>query len=211
MMESEAETYPAPGVMATSPATAPAISPRAPTRPAWRYWTTAHAAIPNRDAITDVDRALIAVPSAASPDPPLKPIQPIHSSRNPMKVIGTLCERMDTFSDLRPRKATRASPEAPAHMWTTVPPAKSRVDRPNGRFSIRPPPQTMWAMGAYTRIDHTARNATTTGNLMRSAQAPRTMAPVSMAKVIWNSMNSMSGIVSLVIPMVSKPMLWSRT
>jgi len=52
-----------------------------------------------------------------------------------------------------------------------------------------------------------ARNATTTGNLMRSAHAPSTMAPVSMAKVIWNSMNSMSGIVSLVIPMVSNPML----
>lgn len=56
-----------------------------------------------------------------------------------------------------------------------------------------------------------ARNATTTGNLMRSAHAPSTMAPVSMAKVIWNSMNSMSGIVSLVIPMVSNPMLCSRT
>ena len=60
-------------------------------------------------------------------------------------------------------------------------------------------------------MDQIARNATTTGNLMRSAQAPRTMAPVSMANVIWNSMNSMSGIVSFVMPMVSNPMLWSRT
>ena len=148
IIESEAETYPAPGVMATRPATAPAIKPRAPTRPAWRYWTTAQAAIPNRDAITDVDSALIAVPSAANPDPPLNPIHPIHSSRNPMNVIGTLWERIDTFSDLRPRKATRANPEAPAHMWTTVPPAKSRVDSPKGRSSMRPPPHTMWAIGA---------------------------------------------------------------
>ena len=60
----------------------------------------------------------------------------------------------------------------------------------------------MWAMGAYTRMDQTARNGTTAVYLMRSALAPRTMPAVMRANVIWKIANSRSGTYALVPPIV---------
>ena len=101
--------------------------------------------IPAAGATMVTATAFTAIPSAASPEPPLKPSQPNQSMANPMKTMGMLCPLLITRSLLCPTKTANASPVVAAHMWTTVPPAKSSTVR---YWSNSPPPQTQWAMGA---------------------------------------------------------------
>ena len=82
----------------------------------------------------------------------------------------------------------------PALMCTTVPPAKSRIPL---LPSHPPSPQTQWQTGAYTTVSQIAMNRSTALNFMRSAKAPTISAGVMMAKVIWNVMNTDSGMVPL--------------
>jgi len=46
-------------------------------------------------------------------------------------------------------------------------------------------PQTMWAMGAYTKSDHSTMNSTIALNFIRSAKAPLMSAGVMMANINW--------------------------
>ena len=46
---------------------------------------------------------------------------------------------------------------------------------------IRPEPHTIWAIGAYTTIDHTTKIKVRAPNFMRPAKEPVTMAAVTMA------------------------------
>ena len=75
------------------------------------------------------------------------------------------------------RQAT--NPAIPALTCTTVPPAKSLAPR----VASQPPPHTMWAIGAYTKVSHSPMNHSTAENFIRSANAPMISAGVIAAKV----------------------------
>src|SRR5262249_33370126 len=139
-------TYPAAGVIATSPTTAATAVPT----PEVRFFralssstqvTTAAAA--DRLVVT---KARLARPPAVSAEPALNPNQPNHKSEAPRMtkgtLCGTLCSGLGDWPGPRIRAATRA--DTPALTWTTDPPAKSSA--PNSR-SQPPAPHTQWAMG----------------------------------------------------------------
>jgi hypothetical protein len=86
-----------------------------------------------------------------------------------------------------PRYNAHTSAETPEVMWTTVPPAKSRVGNlpPSDAFSNPPLPQTMCAIGSYTTIDHRTMNTSIALNFMRSAKAPAIRPGVMMANMSW--------------------------
>src|SRR5262249_25640208 len=90
-------TNPAAGVMATSPATAPEIAPKALARPflthSAKLQLTAAAAAPKCVATN----ALEASPFEASALPALKPNQPTHSKQAPVKLNTRLCGGMGCF------------------------------------------------------------------------------------------------------------------
>ena len=98
---------------------------------------------------------------------------------------------MEILPLLPPIAIAAAKPLTPEQMWTTVPPAKSTLGRPtSARECMRPPPQTICAIGAYTARDHSAMNTRIAEYLTLSAVAPKTMQAVSRAKVPWKSMYS---------------------
>src|SRR5258708_35442879 len=90
-------TNPAAGVMATSPATAPEIAPRALARPFFSHSAalqlSAAAAAPKCVAT----KALLARPPEDSALPALKPKHPPHSKHAPMKLNTRLCGGIGCF------------------------------------------------------------------------------------------------------------------
>src|SRR5437870_6447413 len=86
-----AVTKPDAGVIATSPATAPAAAPTTLTLPRCRYDAATHVSVAAPAAVFVTRSAFAACPLAASADPALKPNQPNHRSPAPRTVIGTSC------------------------------------------------------------------------------------------------------------------------
>src|SRR4051794_32749412 len=133
-------------------------------------------------------------PLAENAEPALNPNQPTHNRAAPVIVSARLCGKIGSVPyPLRsPSMITHARPVTPALMWTTVPPAKSNIpseaSQPSGDH-------TQCAIGAYTHNDHSAMNSSIEENLMRSANAPVISAGVMMANIIWNIMNTDSGMV----------------
>ena len=84
--------------------------------------------------------AIPATPSAASSEPALNPNQPTHSMAAPTMVYARLFGSIGVTGYPRrgPRTSAAASPAMPALMWTTVPPAKSRMPY----APSQPPPHT---------------------------------------------------------------------
>src|SRR5271165_1742332 len=145
-------TKPAAGVMATRPATAPEIAPRALARPflihSARLQLKAAEAAPRWVAT----KAVVARPLEARALPALNPNQPTHSRQAPMKLSTRLCGGIGCFGKPTrlPRYRAHTSADTPEVMCTTVPPAKSRVGKrpPSAAFRKPPLPHTMCAMGA---------------------------------------------------------------
>src|SRR6201987_4107029 len=156
-------TNPAAGVIATRPATAPEIAPSALGFPFRSHSAPlqpiAAAAAPKCVATN----ALVASPPAASALPALNPNHPTHSRHAPIKLSTTLCGGIAClgYPNRLPRYNAQTSAETPEVPCTTGPPAKSRVGkRPPSEAFRRPPlPQTMWAIGSYTMMDHRIMNA----------------------------------------------------
>src|SRR4051812_33877562 len=73
------DTKPAPGVMTTSPATAPEQNPRTVGLPRVNHSMAGHTAEATAAASVVAVNALAAIPSAATALPALKPYQPTHS------------------------------------------------------------------------------------------------------------------------------------
>src|SRR6186997_1670939 len=140
-------TYPAAGVIATSPATAPIAAPSTEGVPRCSQEIVTHVIAAIAAAVFVVTKAVAARPFAPRADPALKPNQPNHSRPAPRTVIGTSCGSV--AGAMRPLRrpmnsaATRAA--TPLARWTTVPPAKSRTPRPNSQPSGD---HTQWAIGA---------------------------------------------------------------
>src|SRR5215468_1498313 len=90
-------TNPAAGVIATSPATAPEIAPKALARPFFSHSAAlqlnAAAAAPKCVATN----ALLAKPPAASALPALNPNHPTHNKQAPIKLSTRLCGGMGCF------------------------------------------------------------------------------------------------------------------
>ncbi len=127
-MGADPATYPAPGVMATRPATMPDAAPRLVGWPSRRHSTSTQdkpAAAAARKVLT---KAWAAWPSAPSADPALKPNHPNHRIPVPSITSGMLCGRCG-FSVRCPRTSTAASAAIPALTWMAVPPAKSSDPR----------------------------------------------------------------------------------
>src|ERR1700758_3400814 len=144
-------TKPAAGVIATSPATAPEIAPRAlglPLRIHSAQLQPITAAAAPKWVATN---ALVARLPAASALPALNPNQPTHSKHAPTKLSTTLCGVIDSFGypTRFPRYSAHTSAETPEVTCTTVPPAKSRQGNfpPSEAFNSPPLPHTMCAIG----------------------------------------------------------------
>src|SRR5260370_39300672 len=145
-------TDPAAGVMATSPATAPEIAPRALARPflihSARLQLSAAAAAQKCVAAN----AVVARPFEAIALPALNPNQPTHSRQAPMKLSTRLCGGIGCLGKPTrlPRYSAQTSADTPDVMCTTVPPAKSKVGNrpPRAAFRKPPLPHTMCAIGA---------------------------------------------------------------
>src|SRR5262249_45804994 len=139
-------TNPAAGVMATRPATAPEIAPRALAFP---FLNHSAALQPNAAAAAPkcvATNALEASPPAARALPALNPNQPTHNRQAPIKLSTRLCGGIGCFGKPTrlPMYSAQTSAETPELMWTTVPPAKSRHGNfPPAAFSSPPLPQTM--------------------------------------------------------------------
>src|SRR5450432_4067726 len=180
-------TNPAAGVMATNPATAPDIAPRALARPflshSARLQLMAAAAVAKWVAMN----ALVASELAASALPALNPNQPTHSKHAPTKLSTRLCGGIGCLGKpvRLPKYNAHTKAETPELMCTTVPPAKSKVGNfpPSAAFRKPPFPQTMCARGAYTTKNQSVRNRTVPLNFMRSAVAPVISAGVMMANI----------------------------
>src|ERR1700741_5233709 len=145
-------TNPAAGVMATNPATAPEIAPKALGRPFLIHSAALQLSAAAAVAKCVARKALVASGLEASALPALNPNQPTHSKQAPMKLSTKLCGGMGCFGNpvRLPRYNAHTSAETPELMCTTVPPAKSSVGNfpPNDAFSRPPLPQTMCASGA---------------------------------------------------------------
>ena len=84
-------TKPEAGVMATSPATAPEMAPRALGLPLRIHSATLQPMAAAAVAKWVLTKALVARPLAATAEPALKPNQPTHSRQAPMKLRTTEC------------------------------------------------------------------------------------------------------------------------
>jgi hypothetical protein len=131
--------------MVPSPATMPVTMPSTEGLP-WRsHSMPIQASAPAAADMWVTSIAMLALPLAASADPPLKPNQPTHN----MPAPATVSVRLWGGSAWVPKPlrgpSTRAATRAatPAVMWTTVPPAKS--SKPI--CISQPPPQTQWHTG----------------------------------------------------------------
>ena len=125
-------TKPAAGVIATSPATAPAAAPLADGRRVKNQDTT------DQDDIAVAAAALVTTKALAAPAedrfallPALNPNQPNHNSPAPSSTSGTLSGVNATVPNptRRPIISAAASAAVPDAICTTVPPAKSRAPR----------------------------------------------------------------------------------
>src|SRR5215475_4387598 len=193
-------TNPAAGVIATRPATAPEIAPRALAFPFFSHSATLQ---PNAAAAAPkcvATNALDANPPAANALPALNPNQPTHSKQAPMKLKTKLCGGIGCLGKPTrlPIYSAQTSAETPEVMCTTVPPAKSRQGNfpPSVAFSNPPLPQTMCASGTYTTKNHSVMNSTVPLNFIRSAVAPVIRAGVITANISWYTMNVSCGIVA---------------
>ena len=139
-MEPIGPTDPEAGVMATSPAMAPEAMPSTLGLP-WRIHSQdIHASAAAAVASWVTASAIPATPSAANSEPALNPNQPTHSMAAPTMVYARLFGSIGVTGYPRrgPRTSAAASPAMPALMWTTVPPAKSRMPY----APSQPPPHT---------------------------------------------------------------------
>ena len=93
MMAAMESTYPAAGVIATSPQTAPVAAPVAEGFPQSTQSTVIQLRAAKAAAILVVTRAFTATPLIASALPALKPNQPNHSKAAPRMTNGTLLGR----------------------------------------------------------------------------------------------------------------------
>src|SRR5580692_109949 len=145
-------TKPAAGVIATSPATAPEIAPSALARPFLSHSAALQLMAAAAVAKCVATNALVARELAARALPALNPNHPTHSKHAPTKLRVKLCGGMGCLGKPTrlPRYKAHTNAETPELMWTTVPPAKSRVGNfpPSEAFSKPPLPHTMWASGA---------------------------------------------------------------
>ena len=178
------------GVIATRPATTPEAMPSEVTCLSRIRSTRAQPSIAPAVATVVLTQARPAVPSAVPAEPPLKPNQPNHSRAAPSMTSGRLWGFIGSLpKPLRaPTTRARTRPATPALMWTTVPPAKSTgsaIAAKGPSPLSRPPPQTMWARGAYTISTHSAAKTSQVPSLTRSAIAPEIRAVEMIAKVIW--------------------------
>src|SRR5437899_2649069 len=145
-------TKPAAGVLATRPATAPEMAPRALARPflshSAKLQLNAAAAAPKCVAT----KALLASPPEDNALPALKPNHPTHKRHAPMKLSTMLWGGIGCFGypTRFPMYRAQTSAETPEVICTTVPPAKSSVGNlpPSEALRMPPLPQTMWAIGA---------------------------------------------------------------
>src|SRR5213592_909599 len=92
-----AVTYPAAGVIPTSPTTAPVAAPTAVIFPVRVESRTAHVSTAAAAAAFVFTNASAASPLAASAEPALKPNQPNHKSPALMRTSGTLCGDIGTL------------------------------------------------------------------------------------------------------------------
>src|SRR5437667_10377333 len=115
-------TKPAAGVMATSPATAPVIAPRALGLPFLIHSAAdqPHAAAAAAKCVAT--NALDASPLEASALPALNPNQPTHSKHAPIKLSTRLCGGIGTFGQpcRFPIQARQTSATTPELMRTSV-------------------------------------------------------------------------------------------
>src|ERR687895_794866 len=136
-------TYPAAGVIATSPATAPVAAPTVVGLPCFRHSGMSHPMVAAAAATWVVTKACSARPPDERALPALKPNHPNHRIAAPVITMGTLwgTNAWEPNPFRFPRYRMAASAAAPAEMWTTVPPAKSRAPR----SASHPPPHTQCA------------------------------------------------------------------
>src|SRR5262245_47865551 len=118
-------TNPAAGVIATNPATAPEIAPRALALPFLNHSAALH---PNAAAAAPkcvATNAFEANPSAANALPALNPNQPTQSRHAPIKLSTRLCGGIGCLGKPTrlPMYTAQTSAETPDVMCTTVPPA----------------------------------------------------------------------------------------
>src|SRR5438552_11107517 len=176
MIEPDTSTKPDAGVIATSPATAPAAMPRTLGRPRWIHETVIHVRPAIAVAVFVTTKALVASPPAASALPALNPNQPNQRSDAPRMVIVASCGSLDFRRRPMSTAATRA--ETPLEMCTTVPPAKSSAP---STCSHPPVPQTQCAIGSYTSVAQRSEKRTYALKLTRSANDPVIRAGVMTA------------------------------
>ena len=91
------ETKPAAGVIATSPATAPEIAPRALGFPLFHHSAVLQPRVAAAAPKCVATNALVARDPADRALPALNPNHPTHSKQAPMKLKTTLCGGMDCF------------------------------------------------------------------------------------------------------------------
>src|SRR5436305_13167312 len=104
-------TNPAAGVIATSPATAPEIAPRALALPLRSHSATPHPTAAAAAAKCVFTKALVARPLAANALPALKPNHPTNSRQARTKLRTTLCGGIGSlaYPRRRPRYAAQTS------------------------------------------------------------------------------------------------------
>ena len=90
-------TKPAAGVIATNPATAPEIAPRALGFPLRSHSAPPHPSTAAAAAKCVATKALVARLFEASALPALKPNHPTHNMHAPMKLSTTLCGGMGSL------------------------------------------------------------------------------------------------------------------
>src|ERR1700758_3382701 len=147
-------TNPAAGVMATSPATAPEIAPKALARPFLIHSAKLQLSAAAAAAKCVATKALVAKGLEARALPALKPNQPTHNRHAPIKLSTKLWGGIGCLGKpvRLPKYSAQTSADTPELMCTTVPPAKSSVGKrpPRDAFNSPPFPHTMCASGAYT-------------------------------------------------------------
>src|SRR5262245_42224997 len=130
-MDASGVTYPAAGVTATRPATAPDAAPSTVGFPRELHSVRIHPSAAAAEAVFVVVNADAANPLALSALPALKPNQPNQSRLAPITVIGRLWGGIACWPYPRrlPMISAAARADTPDEMWTTVPPAKSSAPR----------------------------------------------------------------------------------
>src|SRR2546427_7430005 len=121
------ETKPAAGVIATRPATAPDIAPRALGLPFRHHSAALHPSAAAAAPKCVATKALVARLPADSALPALNPNHPTQSRQAPIKLSTTLWGGIGSLGWPRrlPRESAQPSAETPGVMCTTVPPGKS--------------------------------------------------------------------------------------